>query len=291
MTVDGMQFCLVPGGPFRMGEGDNRHTNAHLTADYWLGRYPVTNAQFMTFVDDGGYDNRNFWGEAEKAQVWRKSIVKDWFGDERTRPRDYSLPNHPVVGITWYEALAFTRWLTERWRKNGMIGTDWEIKLPSEAEWEKGARGGLAVPAAPVVRVAGDWAAAAPAMTPNPNPERRHPWTGPAGTHQANTRESTINSTSAAGLFPAGASPYGCEEMAGTVWEWTRSLWAFKYPYVPDAKRENLEAGDREARVLRGGSYFSELDECRCAQRNWYNPLDGYDNYGLRALVAPSGHL
>jgi formylglycine-generating enzyme required for sulfatase activity len=74
------------------------------------------------------------------------------------------------------------------------------------------------------------------------------------------------------------------------VWEWTRSLWSFKYPYVPDAKRENLEAGDGEPRVLRGGAYYSELDECRCALRNRLYPDIGVDRRGLRALVAPSEH-
>jgi formylglycine-generating enzyme required for sulfatase activity len=76
--------------------------------------------------------------------------------------------------------------------------------------------------------------------------------------------------------------------MAGTVWEWTRSLWNLNYPDVPDAKRESLEASDRAPRVLRGGAYYSELDECRCARRSWVNPSGRYDHDGLRALVAPS---
>ena len=295
MTVDAMQFCLVPGGPFRMGEGQSLHTNDYLTGDTWLGRYPVTNAQFAAFADDGGYGEADYWREAAAAGRWKQGIIRDAWGDTRTRPRDfgrpYTLPNHPVVGITWYEALAFARWLTARWRAGGALPAGWEVRLPSEAEWEKAARGGLAIPVAPVVRAAGAWAVAAPEMKKNPDEDRRHPWTGPGGTHRANTKVSTINSPSAAGLFPGGLSPYGCEEMAGTVWEWTRSLYDFSYPYVPDDGRENFAAGVSAWRVLRGGAYYSELDECRCARRVRYLPYDGGDGLGFRALVAPSGHL
>jgi formylglycine-generating enzyme required for sulfatase activity len=294
MTVDAMQFCLVPGGPFRMGEDKSLHTNEYLTGDTWLGRYPVTNAQFAAFVDDHGYDNEAFWREAAKAGRWKKGQITDW-RTTRSQPYDYgrpySLPNHPVVGITWYEALAFVRWLTARWRASGALPRGWEARLPSEAEWEKAARGGLDVPVAPVVRAAGAWAVAAPEMKKNPDEARRHPWTRPGGTHVANTRESTINSPSAAGLFPGGLSPYGCEEMSGTVWEWTRSLYDFSYPYIPDDGRENLAAGVSAWRVLRGGAYYSELDECRCARRYGYDPNLRIDLIGFRALVAPSGHL
>lgn len=291
MAVDAMQFCLVPGGPLRMGEGDSLHTNAYLTGDYWLGRYLVTNAQFAVFVDDGGYDQAGYWREAAAAGRWKKGQITDW-GTTRSRPYDYgrpyTLPNHPVVGITWYEALAFIRWLTARWRAGGALPAGWEVRLPSEAEWEKGARGGLTIPAAPVVRAAGAWAVAAPEMRQNPDEARRHPWAGPGGSRHANTKESTINSTSAAGLFPGGRSPYGCEEMAGTVWEWTRSLYNFEYPYVPDKERENLGAGDYESRVLRGGAYYSRLDECRCALRGGDLPSGRRDVGGFRALAAPS---
>ncbi|MBP8948287.1 MAG: SUMF1/EgtB/PvdO family nonheme iron enzyme [Candidatus Promineofilum sp.] len=294
MTVDAMQFCLVPGGPFRMGEDKALHTNDYLTSDIWLGRYPVTNAQFAAFADDGGYDNPDYWREAANAGRWKKGEITDW-EITRSQPYDYgrpyTLPNHPVVGITWYEALAFARWLTARWRASGALPRGWEARLPSEAEWEKAARGGLTIPAAAVVRAAGAWAVAAPEMKKNPDETRRHPWTGAGGPRRANTTESTINSTSAAGLFPHGASPYGCEEMAGTVWEWTRSLYDFEYPYVPDERREHLGAGDYESRVIRGGSYAWDLASCRCALRLRNFPLSRLDYYGCRVLVAPSGHL
>ncbi len=305
--VDAMHFCLVPGGPFRMGSDERDeekpiHTVEHLTYDYWLGRYPVTNAQFETFAGDGGYDVAEYWREAAEAGRWSKGAITDWSGAPRIAPYDYgrpfNLPNHPVIGITWYEALAFARWLTDRWRASSALPAGWEVRLPSEAEWEKGARGGLSVPAAPVIRAAGRFNVGAPALVANPQPERRHPWVAGGGPGRANTAESAINAPGAAGLFPAGAGPYGCEEMSGTVWEWTRSLWgdhfqkpSFGYPYRPDDGRENLSAGVRMLRILRGGSYYNDVDACRCAQRDGYDPHFRFDYYGVRVLVAPSGHL
>ena len=79
----------------------------------------------------------------------------EWKGD-KTGPNDYGepfmLPNHPRVGVSWYEAYAFTRWLTEEARSAGWLSKEGEIKLPNEAEWEKAARGGLVYPENPVTR-------------------------------------------------------------------------------------------------------------------------------------------
>jgi hypothetical protein len=150
MTVDGMQFCYVPAGPFWMGsEKGGEYERLHqvdIPYDYWLGRYPVTNAQFAEFVADKGYEEAGFWPEARAADRWKPGFYRDWGDEWRERPSDYGYPftidNHPVVGVSWYEALAFARWLTRRWREKGWLPQDWQISLPSEAEWEKAARGG-----------------------------------------------------------------------------------------------------------------------------------------------------
>ncbi|HDQ71340.1 MAG TPA: NACHT domain-containing protein, partial [Chloroflexi bacterium] len=158
------ELVFVPGGPFLMGsrEGDEgayddeypQHTVE--VADFSISKYPVTNGQYANFVDAGGYDEPGYWSEAGWA--WRTgesepdlSVIEDeetrknyagWLAQRPPEKRDrpfwwddptWNLDNHPVVGVSWYEALAYTRWLTER--------TGQPYRLPTEAEWEKAARG------------------------------------------------------------------------------------------------------------------------------------------------------
>ncbi|NKQ35236.1 MAG: SUMF1/EgtB/PvdO family nonheme iron enzyme [Chloroflexi bacterium] len=316
MTVDGMPFCYVPGGPFWMGHeaGDDDekplHLNESVTYDYWLAQYPATNSQFAEFVAAGGYGRAEYWPEAKAAGYWRDGAFKGlWDSDFRDRPynfgRPYNLPNHPMVGVSWYEALAFCRWLTERWRERLPAG--YCIVLPSEAEWEKGARGGLQIPARPVY---GDSAAfvtaqtAGGSLTENPEAQRPFPWLG-EGVF-ANVKESGIGATSAPGCFPRSRSPLGCQDMSGNVWEWTRSLYRvldleklerdaevewtsdwFGYPYAAGDGREDLTAGPEMTRVVRGGSWYSDTNLARCPRRGRYDPSDGFDGIGFRVAAAP----
>ena len=131
-----------------------------LKYDYWISQYPVTNAQYGEFVDAGGYEMGQYWQEAESAGCWKAGLFKGKFEDEfRKGPEShgtpFDLPNHPVVGVSWYEALAFTRWLTDIWQERGVIPAGWAVRLPSEAEWEKAARGGLEIPKPAIISKAG----------------------------------------------------------------------------------------------------------------------------------------
>jgi formylglycine-generating enzyme required for sulfatase activity len=189
--------------------------------------------------------------------------------------------NHPVVYVTWYDALAYCDWLGGRLRAlapeyagragNPATSVFWQgiarkelvVSLPSEAEWEKAARG---------------------------DNGRIYPWGDKFDPVLANTSEIGLGRTSPVGCFPGGASPYGVLDMAGNVWEWTRSLWGknfskpeYKYPYDPDDGREDL--GLRDLRVLRGGSfdYFRRL--ARCAYRDRHDPDHRFDYRGFRAAV------
>ncbi len=243
-------FVKIPAGPFLMGEGEEQHEL--VLPEYYIARYPVTVAQFKAFVDDSGH-----------------------------KPDDpvslQGLPNHPVVSVTWYDAIAYCKWLTKRWREwddtpeplatllhtgaNG--GPAWRVTLPSEAEWEKAARG---------------------------TDGRVYPWGDKADPNRANYGETGIRDTSAVGCFPGGASPYGVEDLSGNVWEWTRSL-SGDYPYPVDEKkrrqRENLEAGRDAHRVLRGGAFFNDGWVVRCAVRYGYYPNLRNRNFGFRVVVSP----
>jgi formylglycine-generating enzyme required for sulfatase activity len=181
-----------------------------------------------------------------------------------------------VVSITWYEALKYCGWLTERLRE--WEGTPeplatllrkegWRVTLPSEAEWEKGARG---------------------------TEGRIYPWDNRFDAAKANTEETGIGRPSAVGCFPQGVSPYGCLDMAGNVWEWTRSLWGsdlfkpeFKYPYRQSDGREQLEANDKILRVLRGGCFWFDLRSARCADRGGNHPDDRGGLIGFRIVAHP----
>ena len=204
----------------------------------------------------------------------------------------FHLPNHPVIGVTWYEALAFTRWLTRQAHQQDWLPLTWQITLPSEAEWEKGARGGVQILAAPHI---GSWPAVAAradgAPTPadkliaNPWPDRTYPWGNDADPDLSNQAESEIGTTSAVGAFIKGAGPYGGEELSGNMWEWTRSLYK-PYPYRSEDGREALTAGYSDYRVLRGGSY--SRGAAGCARRGRNLPRYRNDLWGFRIVASPS---
>lgn len=263
-------FVEIPTGPFLLGseKGDplayDEEVPQHKVTlpRYYIAKYPVTVAQFREFVNKKKY-----------------------------KPRDEDslrgLPNHPVVDVTWHDAVAYCKWLTDEMRNSARTpeplavllgGGDWRMTLPSEAEWEKAGRGGTQL---------SDGAT-------NPNPGRIYPWGNEFDPNKANTDQTKIGNTSAVGCFPHGASPDGVLDMAGNVWEWTRSLWGkdfrkaeFGYPYDPKDGRESLEASDEVRRVLRGGSFFDNLRLARCASRYRVGPYFRFRYVGFRVVASP----
>ena len=274
-------WCGVPAGPFLMGTraeeiaillkqfGGERdwyewEVPQHEVAlpAYRISKYPVTNAQYAALTAAGGYHESHYWPEAQAAGVWQAGQVKGSWDDEPwDRPGDYgepfNLPNHPVVGVTWYEAIAFCRWLTEQLRERGDIGPDEKMTLPSEAQWEKAARG---------------------------QDGRVFPWGGEPDPNRANYYDTGIGATSAVGCFPGGASLYGVEDLSGNVWEWCRTKWQASYE---DYRDDNDLEGDAP-RVLRGGSFYHKVRLIRCASRDGNYPVLRYRNYGFRVVVAPN---
>jgi formylglycine-generating enzyme required for sulfatase activity len=257
-------FVEIPEGSFLMGSDKKSDPEAYADEEpqhelflprFYIARYPVTVAQFETFVKDKPYTR--------------------WKGG-KTPPHK---ANHPVLYVSWQDALAYCQWLTDKLKNWGDTPPElktllekegWQVTLPSEAEWEKaarGTRGGI------------------------------YPWDDKFEEDRTNTKETGINSTSAVGCFPRGATPEGLHDLSGNAWEWTRSLWGeetkwknpkFKYPYNKDDGREDLAARDNMLRVLRGGSYLLGRNEARCAFRNWLHPYLRV-NYGFGFRVAIVG--
>jgi len=189
-----------------------------------------------------------------------------------------------VVGITWYEALAYSRWLTQQLQQAGLFADQEQITLPSETEWEKAARGGHEIPSAPLIYPAHDLNVPQPQLEKNLLPARVYPWGDKFESSYLNSKESGIGATSAVDTYPQGASPYGALDMVGNVWEWTRSLWGYGYPYDVDDEREQLDVSDITRRILRGGSYYVKKGTDRGAVRYGRYPYYRGGGSGLRCF-------
>lgn len=276
LRTDGLPdiaWCQVHAGSFTMGSPDDslsffgKETPQHQRslAAFCIGRYPVTNAQFATFVQAGGYGDLRYWTRAAQEEVWQDGKVKAWNDDiPRQAPYDFgepfNLPNHPVVGVTWYEAVAFCLWLTEELRRCGEIGDAQEITLPSEAQWEKAARGADG---------------------------RIYPWGGDIDPEWANYDDTGIGAASAVGCFPGGTSPYGIEDLSGNVWEWCRTKWEESY----EGYRDDNDLEGTSQRVLRGGAFDVDARFVRAAFRVGFYPFYRFNYFGFRVVLSPPSAL
>ena len=162
------------------------------------------------------------------------------------------------------------------------------MTLPSEAEWEKVARGGVEIPKQ-AIKTNNRWLrgndkgqTANFKKGPNKFSKRRYPWGDEPDANNANCYNTKIGDTSAVGCFPGGVSLYGCEDMSGNVWEWCRTKWRDNYQSEADD-----DLAGNSARVLRGGAFFFNDWDVRCARRNWFNPIARDNRLGFRVVVSP----
>jgi formylglycine-generating enzyme required for sulfatase activity len=241
----GLPMIWIPAGPFLMGSDKERDPvvppeevpqHEVTLPHYWISNTPVRVKDFQTFVRESGYP-------------W-KALNEPQGGED-----------HPVVHVTWYDALAYCEWLRKK--------TALPVALPSEAEWEKAARGpdGLNYPWGNVV---------------------------PSG-RRCNFNNHVETTTPVNAYTPEGDSPYGCADMAGNVGEWTRSLWGsdqrgpdFPYPYAPEDGRENLNAPEMAQRIVRGGTFLSSSRGVRCAFRDYRYPNSRLWLFGFRIAISPA---
>jgi formylglycine-generating enzyme required for sulfatase activity len=263
-----LEMVLIPAGVFLMGSDPEkdagthpRETPQHLLhlPDYYLSKTPVTNAQYAAFVNATSH-----------------RAPDHWLG--LASPPDKM--DHPVVNVSWYDALDYCRWLSEVSGK--------PYRLPSEAEWEKAASWEERRPTVGGGR---------PAMDAGGSTgwKRRYPWGDVFNSGRCNTKESGIGGTTPVGAYPQGASPYGLLDMAGNVYEWTVSLWgkdmkepAFSYPYNPNDGREDLAASSGVLRVVRGGAFFYGALYARATSRVKSYPDYRVRTRGFRVCMAES---
>jgi formylglycine-generating enzyme required for sulfatase activity len=231
------EWVEIPAGEFWMGSerGSTDEQPVHKVSldRFLIARVPITNAQYHLFMQATGHIPPGHW-------------EGDW------PPK--GLEAHPVANVSWHDAQDYCAWLSKAIGKS--------VTLPSEAEWEKAARG-------------------------DQDP-REYPWGDTFEATRCNNSELGLGSTTPVGIFPEGASPYGCLDMAGNVWEWTRSLWG---TYPDPAKgpertaREDLSASGR--RVLRGGAFYLNPRFVRCAARLHNSPDYRRSGIGFRVVVSP----
>jgi formylglycine-generating enzyme required for sulfatase activity len=321
-VVDGVRVIVppmvsVPAGRYTLGSAagepgaydDEQPQHGVDLPAFQIGRWPVTNAEYACFVEAGGYRDGRWWttdlarrwlaGEdvtggplAAWLEVWRflqanadwkdqlertgsyspddlksyeyvaglseeelkAELAKSLAGKSRQRPQwwedaERNNPSQPVVGVTWFEARAYCAWLS--------AATERLYRLPGEAEWEAAARG-------PGVRA--------------------YPWGNAWDPARANTIEGRVLKPSPVGAYAAagGVGPFGAEDQAGNVWEWTGSLYR-PYPYQPD----DCEASEAEGeRAVRGGSWDNNRGSARCAYRYRDGPVNFVGTLGFR-VVSP----
>ena len=245
-----MDWVEIPGGSYWMGSDKAHDEQAYddelpqhevMLEAFQIAKYPVTNAQFAPFVAGDGYTNRDYW----TAVGWEQKENENWTEPYYWQDEQWNLHNHPVVGVSWYEVYAYCRWLS--------IQLGYAVRLPRETEWEKAARG---------------------------ENKLIYPYGNEFDAAKGNTSETGISQTSAVGMFPNGASPYGILDMSGNVWEWCQTKWRDNYETAAD---EDVEGSSR--RVLRGGSWGFEDRSARAASRSDGTPnfRDGLDR-GFRVV-------
>ena len=233
-----LDLCLIPAGTFTMGSAEDLPNEApvhkiYLDA-YYIGKTEVTNAEYYPFwVESGGIDS-------EYTPVSYGGEFGTWPHIAETRP------NHPVIGVAYDSAVAYAKW-------RGM-------RLPTEAEWEKAARGVKA---------------------------RRWPW---GNTFEQRIKNTTIHANvwkqagtqlQPVGTYPTGVSPYGAYDMAGNVWEWVSDWYSETfYRRSPDRNPRGPAVGSR--RVVKGGSWLNPEVLARCSTRIGQHPAIGTSFIGFR---------
>lgn len=246
---DSSVMVHVPAGDFYMGSrdgdasahGDEKPMHFVHLDEFWIDKFEVTNEQFARFLNEEGNQEEDgvTWANVEGED----SIV---YESDQYRPRS-GYEDHPVTYVSWYGAQSYCQWADKR--------------LPTEAEWEKAARG---------------------------TDGKIWPWGNEWDEDKVNSKDAGPGHTTAVGSYPDGASPYGCMDMAGNAWEWVADR--YQWDYYQAAPKDNPKGPDQGgSRVVRGGSLALPQRLSRCAGRFEFIPWVRRDDLGFRcASSSPS---
>lgn len=236
ITID---FLQIPLGDVLVGSDPKKDKNAQVDEQpqftvfvegFWIGKYLVTNKQYANFVKESGYITPSQWVNGQYAST---------------------KANHPVVGVSWLDSVAFCDWLS--------FSTGKKFRLPTEFEWEKVARG---------------------------SDGRIFPWGDKWSKDKLNCLENKIGDTSEVGaFFSLGDNPYNVCDMVGNVWEWCNSIYQ-PYPYSQKEDHNQTIQSTTATRVIRGGSFASSKNEARCACRNRYAQDFRFGLVGFRVAAS-----
>lgn len=235
--LNGMEFRYVPAGKFLMGsnrDGDNDERPLHevdIPYDYWMARFPITNELYNAYVQYRGLEHP----------------VSDWIMKRK----------YPVGNVNWKGASKYCIWLNYHLHE-AELPPELLLRLPTEAEWEKAARG---------------------------TDGREYPWGNVFDVKKCNTRERGIKDATPVGYCsPDDDSPYGCSDMAGNVWEWTCSLYE-PYPFNISNQVDSVPAGEKL--TLRGGSWLDDFNDARSSARYGDYQNSEWVNGGFRVCLVP----
>ena len=240
------EMIPIPAGEFLMGSDKGKDKAATVweqpqhtlyLPDYTIAKTPVTNAQYAEFVRDAGL--------VTLPRLWQTSYR---YRLESEPPPDKL--KHPVVNVSWHDVVAYCDWLADCTGK--------PYRLPSEAEWEKAARG---------------------------TDGRIYPWGDRWYPGWCNTNERGPGDTTPVGAYPRGASPYGVLDMAGNVQEWCLTRWVDNYKDYAEKERELQDVEGDVFHVMRSGSWLFNRYRARCAYRYYFRPVERNPIFGFRVCV------
>jgi len=232
-----IDWVAIPAGDFLYGDTQERRP----TEAFRISRFPITNAQYQAFIAADGYREKRWWEGLEKRI-------------ESPADPGWKQPNRPRESVSWYEAMTYCAWLSDTLKL--------EVRLPTEWEWERAARG---------------------------TDGREYPWGDGYRAGYANIDEKNsdagptyLRQTTAVGVYPQGASPEGVLDLSGNVWEWCLNE-------SKDPKR--IQPGGTGSRVVRGGSWSDDQLDARAADRSGFDPHYRDVDFGLRVLCVSHIHL